>query len=707
MTDSVSAVHQYCYWVVFYEHLQHPPRRGDPITDADHVSTQAQLATKPHILDRNVVPTLPVLWHVLHLPRSGFDYLQHTADGHMALTELDVASNILVMAERHVMDAGERLAGTRPPDIVFIGDGVDREKIASIGADALALVPFADARAVLLPGHWTLLAARVPAEFREVVEPPSAWTSVMTAPTMLPVQFLARQMGSKTPIDNSDDFRMTAAWTMQSHVFTLARMKEQGISEEEVNLHFCRFFKEHGRKHRVNLVLGAPGVSPFYERDAPGGAVPFRYDTRADGANLPAADNETETVAINYMVTHRALSAAGIGAALPPVPAECFQALADLEDYFALPRREGPGVTRRRYVRPRVVRRHLRRIADGLAPLFRSEDLVRVLHQCKTLTAFSNFPLGLAVLPGATSPLSCMFPISYRPLTPLSRTLIQEGAPPTFGALSLPIRILLVECVDPGDKIYEHGQAVWPVIARQVVRDGFAQFTIEDADSAERVRELVAREQPAILVVSAHGFYDRARNLSGVVIGGKRVLGPELGPMPPLVVLSACHVSPRGVGTISIVDMLLREGATAVLGTHVPVDARWNAILLGRFFTNLRAGATGEVALRSIQDVWQHVLSTNAVHDVLNMSRRVRKWGFEGTVSDRRILVEFQNHRSRGRLRAAHIYEDTERLLQEIADDSGFGDSFRAALSSESYVPESLFYYLAGWPERILVPRHE
>jgi hypothetical protein len=298
-----------------------------------------------------------------------------------------------------------------------------------------------------------------------------------------------------------------------------------------------------------------------------------------------------------------------------------------------------------------------------------------------------------------------MFPISYRPLTPLSRTLLQEGIAPALGRLFLPIKILLVECISPGDEIYELGRNVWPVIARQVGRDNFAQLVIADADSSERVQELIRRENPAVLVISAHGFYDRPRNLSGVVIGGKRVLGPELGPMPPLVVLSACHVSPRGVGTISIVDMLLRAGATAVLGTHVPVDARWNALLLGRFFTNLRAGSTGEVDLRSVQDVWQHVLSTNAVHDVLNTSRRVRNWGQEGTVAGRSVLGEFQNHRSRGRLRAAYIYEDTERLLQEIADETGFGHAFRAALSSEGYVPESLFYYLAGWPERILVPR--
>lgn len=704
MSDTLNTVHQYCYWVVLSDHFTHSPSAGGPFTEAEVGSTYHQHATQPHILDRKLLPALPVLWHVLYLPRSGLDYVQHTADSSMAASDIDVASTVVLITASVVSDKGKLLAEMHPPDIVFLGDGVDRNQLDTLLVNVLAFVPFVDARAESLREHWRLLAVRVPTGFRDLAEPPSSCNSVMTAPTMLPVQFLARQMNASKSVDDSDDFRMTAAWTMQSHVYTFARMKAVGVPEDEVNQHFSRFFKEHGRKHKVNVILGAPGVSPFYSRDAPGGSVPFHYEERTDVARIPAGDGESETVAINYMVTHRALAAAGIGAALPPVPSECFRALADLEDYFALPRREGPGITRRRYVRPRVVRRYLRRIADGLAPLFMNEDLLRVIQQCKTLTAFSNFPIGLGVLPGATSPLSCMFPISYRPLTPLSRTLLQEGMAPPVGTLSLPIKILLIECIDSSELIYQVGQAVWPGIARRLAHDGFAKMVIADADSTERVQELIAHEQPAILIISAHGFYDRARKMSGIIIGRRRVLGPELGSMPPLVVLSACHVSPRGVGTISIVDMLLRAGATAVLGTLVPIDARWNAILLGRFFTNLRAGSTGEIDLRSIQHVWQHVLATNAVHDILNMSEKVRKWGLQGTVAGRPVLLEFQNHRSRGRLRAAYIYKDTEQILQEIANDSGFGNSFRATLSSEGYIPESLFYYLAGWPERILVP---
>src|SRR5262245_34821372 len=48
-----------------------------------------------------------------------------------------------------------------------------------------------------------------------------------------------------------------------------------------------------------------------------------------------------------------------------------------------------------------------------------------------------------------------------------------------------------------------------------------------------------------------------------------------------------CHLLPSNAS--------LREGAIAVLGTQIPVDARKDQLPLGRFFTNLRAGITGEL----------------------------------------------------------------------------------------------------------------
>jgi CHAT domain-containing protein len=90
-----------------------------------------------------------------------------------------------------------------------------------------------------------------------------------------------------------------------------------------------------------------------------------------------------------------------------------------------------------------------------------------------------------------------------------------------------------------------------------------------------------------VLVISAHGFYEKSSNVSGFVVGRERLIGHDLDHVPPLVLLSACHVSPRGAGSVTVVDLLLRAGATAVLGTMVPVDVRHNSILMARLLLHI------------------------------------------------------------------------------------------------------------------------
>jgi hypothetical protein len=52
--------------------------------------------------------------------------------------------------------------------------------------------------------------------------------------------------------------------------------------------------------------------------------------------------------------------------------------------------------------------------------------------------------------------------------------------------------------------------------------------------------------------------------------------------------------------------------------------------------------------------------------------------------------------RSAGRLRGAHIYQDTQQVLGEIADDQGPGEQVRNWFRRPGYVPESLFHLFAG-----------
>jgi hypothetical protein len=103
----------------------------------------------------------------------------------------------------------------------------------------------------------------------------------------------------------------------------------------------------------------------------------------------------------------------------------------------------------------------------------------------------------------------------------------------------------------------------------------------------------------------------------------------------------------------------------------------------------------------TILDVWHHVQTSNAVNDILDGSPNLRAWATSTTINGHPVIVEFMNSRASGRLRLPHVYEDTERVLGEIADEQGQGDRVRNWFRRPGYVPESLFYVFAGRPDRI------
>ena len=76
------------------------------------------------------------------------------------------------------------------------------------------------------------------------------------------------------------------------------------------------------------------------------------------------------------------------------------------------------------------------------------------------------------------------------------------------------------------------------------------------------------------------------RNIAGLMVGNEFWMADENDyRVPAVVILSACHVSPRGSGTVNIADMFVRAGAEAVLGTFIPINAKRNMIFINRFYT--------------------------------------------------------------------------------------------------------------------------
>ncbi|MGW6506606.1 CHAT domain-containing protein [Streptomyces niveus] len=217
--------------------------------------------------------------------------------------------------------------------------------------------------------------------------------------------------------------------------------------------------------------------------------------------------------------------------------------------------------------------------------------------------------------------------------------------------------------------------------------------------TADALRRAVAEHRPDFLIISAHGSF--SGNVAGLAIGNEICVELDLDHPPPVVMLSACHVAPRGAGAVSVTDLLFREGVLAVLGTQVPVRVDRNAMLMGRFLANVAEELQSPGRHATVLDLWHHVQAGNAVNDVLSGSASLQEWAMRGSADGTPVLTEFMLNASAGKLRRGHIYADTERVLEEIAHDMGMGHKVKNWFRRPGYVPESLFYLFVGHPERV------
>lgn len=112
----------------------------------------------------------------------------------------------------------------------------------------------------------------------------------------------------------------------------------------------------------------------------------------------------------------------------------------------------------------------------------------------------------------------------------------------------------------------------------------------------------------------------------GLCVGNDVILDIDVFPLPPVVVLSACHVWPRATGAVGIAELLLRRGASTVLGTLVPINVMRNAILMARLVANMADAMTTRSEYRTLEDVWHHTLATNAVILIISSHVNFQEW---------------------------------------------------------------------------------
>jgi hypothetical protein len=589
----------------------------------------------------------------------------------------------------------EPLPMFRPPDwpaIVLAPDSLrsEAEHLASSLPFVIEVADTAILDATSLQRHWGDLYQALQIDRPRYVWPSRILSELQHRELLLPYSFIARQLRNGRDEEllgagNTKGDLMQHSARDQAILSALARLAEEGVNLLEAEERLLQTIAGEGRSYRCPVALLLPGVSPTAPPQKIAGKL------AKNGLNS-LSDPAAESAAMQFLVAHRAVARFGVSVSAANVSDRAFQMLDTLERMFS-----GPAIS------PKKVRAQLTRLSDEVLTGLTAEEQAALLH-ASSITSFSEFPVGLVTIPPATSPLCCHAPIAYRPLCPLTRAIQFETSAVPMVYLRDKLSIACLECIPVEQQVGRLSRAGWEGALADFPKQDNVTFDVIEVDSIAALRASLRRKTYDIAVISAHGVFDRRANRTGIQVGPRDILfDEEVGPLPSLVCLSACQVAPRGSGSVNITDLLFRQGAMAVLGTLVPVDVRRNAHLMVRFFIYIAEALNGGNSLRSIDQVWHHTASSNAVLDVTLGARRSADWMWKEW-NGRYGIKEFMESRSIGRkLRSSHIYADTEEVMQSMAEERGKGPAFKAWLTNQGYIPESIFYVFLGWPERLVL----
>lgn len=638
----------------------------------------------------------PACWYILHLPRMGFDVIQ--MDIELALRSHDEPHNINLVAypADGILPKDRMYNIIQNPTLLICPDDL-YDTIATnpcVPRPALGICRISELSTDLLHTHWNQLAElmqnnsfmqeHLPDAGKCVIDPTFPLTSCRER-KIIPLIPLAHQLGlSRDVVENIEDLNVSNH--ANKYVLSMRQLILKGyqrLAEEEPG------FREENEKELVEnqnfngtpLIITLPGTL-----------------RQSSGSKKYKASQilESDAEAINIMGYHRSSAKNALYISSKSVTNAMLSDLKRLEDHCV-------GKIDNKYIW-----KTLRDFGKHINTLFQ-ENGINPLKTVSQITVFSDFPIGLAILPECTAPLCCIKPIVYRPLTPLEQSFRFEirKFPQAYMGKKVPLKIAVAECVSKTDSIRKQCDFFTEQLCDLVDDESTVSLVVEDISSIREMKSFLVRHQDAqILVVSAHGTYDDQNNRTALVIGNQMWADDDLNiSVPPLVLLSACRVMPRGFGTATVGDMFLRKGALAVLGTLVPVNAMKSSLLYVRLFTDIFSVRNGWSPFRTLDEIWSHIVASNAVHEILSASDKLEHWANtpNGAYSP---LVKFKACCSAKHLRRTHIYDDTAEFLGELArQDADDGDKWSSLLDSvyrsTGCFPESAFYQLIGMPENI------
>lgn len=666
--------------------------------------TQALTNNGVHLLDPDMVSILPILEYIMQLPRFDLDLMDLDEDiidnswdeSHQIVIIPDSLKKIDYNMWNRILDCANG---------IFMANDVD---ILENGFKPLfGIHKCSELCQNLLLEQWKqafwLFKEYIENSDNQVLNYKPVYLSSKYL-NSLPLLFLARQHGKIDQIlfevyrksdMEMESFCNRALWYLKHEQKTLVKlneMLEQNYSNCNMTDDFLKnflndnyeFANESAKGNcRINVVVTFPGIS--------------KRQRKLSGCSYYLPPEEKQ--AIRIMGIHRAIATNSAFIELPLVSDTLYMDLDNIEQELKKP--EG---TNNPYIW-----RMLRKIGKELKNQLTGEQEALLL-QAPSVTVFSEFPLGLAILPGQQVPLSVSRSVYYMPITPLSRQITVELREVGQLFLNLNCRILFIECIPDNfdnkidHKIHNVSEELYESIKKSAYDCPNVSLYHEEAYTVNDLKRILNKYTVEILIISAHGFYTEQNNFAGLYIGNEKWMADDNDfQVPSIVLLSACHVSPRGRNVVNAADLLMRAGARVVISTLTPVNVLRNTLIYSRLFVYIFEAIKGSKQYKTLADAWTGVIASNAVNEIIESSSSLKEWYFEKGNNGIPRIIEFTQKRCLKRLRSNSIYQDTIDILKEMLKEDGMEGRFDSILDKENYFPESFFYQMIGLPETIFI----
>jgi len=210
----------------------------------------------------------------------------------------------------------------------------------------------------------------------------------------------------------------------------------------------------------------------------------------------------------------------------------------------------------------------------------------------------------------ADLPLMLRYDVSRIPVLPGNLYIQHCVRPPVLLSVGQFAEVLVVRSFDPNDP----RKFVLEAAVRGVFKSAGLEtprVTFRDVSNVEQLTDAINEYKGAVLVFDCHGSYEDIHGVGSIVVGGRPVEVWNLHnrcQLPPIVIFSACDTHPIDGGHGSSANAAFVLGATSVLGTLLPIDARMAALFIGRLLLRISEFIPIALKERSIL-TWREVIS--------------------------------------------------------------------------------------------------